>query len=105
MALNVNLKHFFDDEGNVSTLTDQANTVLTFLSKIVSSVSKNIEQPLIYVDVNCNARGARLLCEGSVEAKSVSAIIIEWHCDTCEASGTISNWQGSLWDKREHTIH
>ena len=31
--------------------------------------------------------------------------LIEWRCDTCDAAGTISNWQGSMWDKKTPTIH
>ncbi|WP_114325927.1 hypothetical protein [Candidatus Colwellia aromaticivorans] len=105
MALKADLRHFLDEEGNVLELTEQAKTVFKFLTKIVSSVSENIEQPLIDVDLKCNSRADELSCVGSVEATCISIGMIEWHCDTCEASGTISNWQGSMWDKQERTIH
>ncbi len=105
MALKADLRHFLDEEGHVLELTDQAETIFKFLIKIVSSVSKNIEMPLINVDLKCTTRADELSCEGSIEARCIAIGMIEWHCDTCEASGTISNWQGSLWDKQEHTIH
>ena len=105
MALKVDLRTFLDEEGNVAELTEQAKTVFKFLTKIVSSVSKNIEQQCIDVDLKCNTRAAALSCEGSIEGECISIGIIEWHCDTCEASGTISQWQGSLWDNQERTIH
>lgn len=105
MALKVDLKQFLDEKGEVLALTEQAKTVFNFLTKIVLSVSENIEQPLIDVDLNCNTRGTELSCEGSIEASCSSINIIEWHCDTCEASGTISNWKGSLWDIQKRTIH
>ncbi|OUS26238.1 hypothetical protein A9Q98_11000 [Thalassotalea sp. 42_200_T64] len=105
MALKANLRHFLDEEGNVLELTEQAKTVFKFLSKIVSSVSENIEQPLIDVDLKCNTRADELTCGGSIEARCIAFGIIEWHCDSCEASGTISNWQNSMWDKQERTIH
>ncbi len=105
MALKVDFRQFLDDEGNVLALTEQAKTVFEFLIKIMSSVSENIEQPLIDVDLNCNTRADGLSCEGSITAKCNAIGMIEWHCDTCDASGTISNWQGSMWDKQERTIH
>ncbi len=105
MTLKVDLRHFLDEEGNALALTEQANTVFKFLIKIVSSVSQNIEQPLIDVDLKCNTRADELSCQGSIEATSIEIGMIEWHCDTCEASGTISNWQGSKWDKQKRTIH
>lgn len=105
MSLKVDLRHFFDNKGNVLELTEQAKTVFKFLTKIVSSVSKSIDQPLIDVDLKCNTRADELSCSGSIEARCIAIGMIEWHCDTCEASGTISYWQGSVWDKQERTIH
>ncbi|NQY89322.1 MAG: hypothetical protein HRT51_16550 [Colwellia sp.] len=105
MALKADLSHFLDEEGNELELTEQAKAVFKFLTKIVSSVSENIEQPLIDVDLKCNTRAEGLSCEGDIEAMCIAIGIIEWHCDTCEASGSISNWQESMWDKQERTIH
>jgi hypothetical protein len=105
MALKVDLRQFLDDEGNASELTEQAKKVFNFLTKIVSSVSKNIEHPGIYVDVKCDTRAEELHCDGGIEARCIAIGMIKWHCDTCEASGTISNWQGSLWDKQKRIIH
>ena len=105
MILKVDFKQFLDEKGDLLVLTEQATRVFTFLSKIVLSVSENIEQPLIEVDLNCNSRGTELTCDGSIEASCIALNKIEWHCDTCEASGTISNWQGSMWDIQQRTIH
>jgi phage host-nuclease inhibitor protein Gam len=105
MALKADLRQFLDDEGNVAELTDQAKTVLRFLTKIVLSVSENIEQRLIDVDLQCKTRADEVSCSGSIEASCFEVGNIEWHCDTCEASGTISNWQGSVWDKQKRILH
>jgi hypothetical protein len=115
MTLKVDLRSFLDEEGNVLALTEQANSVFTFLTRIVLAVSQellspqsmrhNNEQPLIDIDLNCNARAAELTCTGSIKANSITHGIIEWHCDTCEIDGNISHWQGSLWDKQKRTIH
>lgn len=105
MILKVDFKQFLDEKGDLLALTKQAKRVFKFLAKIVLSVSENIEQPLIEVDLDCNTRGTELSCEGSIEASCIATNKIEWHCDTCEASGTIANWQGSLWDMQKRTIH
>ncbi|MBA6293536.1 hypothetical protein H4J58_02825 [Colwellia sp. MB3u-70] len=114
MALKADLRHFLDEEGKLLALTEQAKTVFKFLSKIVSSVSerisKRIEQPIVDIDLvavnlKCNTRAEQINCEGDIEAKCINLSLIEWHCDSCEAAGTISHWQGSLWDKQQHTIH
>lgn len=105
MTLKVNFKHFIDEEGNELKLTEQAKTVFKFITKIVLSASENIEQPLIDVDLNCNSRADELSCLGGIKATCIATGMIEWHCDTCEASGTVSNWQDSLWDMQERTIH
>ena len=105
MVLKADVRHFLDEEGNVLELTEQAKTVFKFISKIVLSVSQNIEQTLIDVDLKCNTRGVELSCEGGIEAMHIGLGMIEWHCDTCAAFGTVSNWQGSTWDKQKRTIH
>jgi len=105
MALKVKLTQFLDEEGNNLELTEQAKTVFKFLTKIVLLVSENIEKPLIDVDLKCNTRADSISCEGDIKAECIAIDIIEWHCDTCEAVGTISNWQGSKWDKQDRTIH
>jgi phage host-nuclease inhibitor protein Gam len=105
MTLKVNLKKFLDEKGNELELTEQAKTIFKFLTTIVLSVSENINQPLIDVDLNCNSRADELSCDGSIKATCIAIGMIEWHCDTCEASGTVTNWQGSLWDMQERTIH
>ncbi|WP_259367619.1 hypothetical protein [Colwellia sp. MB02u-9] len=118
MVLKTDLRHFLDDEGKLLALTEQAKTVFKFLSKIVSSVSERIassvsthtEPPIVDIDLvavnlKCNTRAEQLHCEGDIEASCINLSLIEWHCDSCQAAGTISHWQGSLWDKQQHTIH
>jgi hypothetical protein len=105
MALKADLRHFLDEEGNVLDLTEQAKAVFTFLTKIVSSASENLGHCPINVDLQCNARADALSCAGSIEAACIAIGEIKWHCDTCDASGTVSHWQGSMWDKQKRTIH
>jgi hypothetical protein len=110
MVLKTDLRHFLDEEGKLLALTEQAKTVFKFLSKIVSSVSERTEQSIIDIDLvavnlKCNTRAEQLNCQGYIEARCINLSLIKWYCDSCEAAGTISHWQGSLWDKQQRTIH
>ena len=105
MTLKVDFRLFLDEIGNVTDLTKQAKTVFNFLSKIVLSVSADISKPKTNVDLKCNTRSDELTCEGFIDGTYNQTGVIEWNCDTCEASGTISNWQGSTSDKQRPTLH
>jgi hypothetical protein len=72
MALKVDLRLSLDEKGNETELTDQAQLVFKFLTKIVSSVTANIDQPLIEVDLKCDARAEELSCVGEIEARHIS---------------------------------
>ena len=105
MPLKVDFRIFLDDIGNVTDLTKQAKTVFNFLSQILLSVSADINQPITHIDLKCSTRSDELTCEGFIDGTFTESGKIEWNCDTCEASGNISNWQGSTWDKQKRIIH
>ena len=105
MALKVDFKQFLDENGSELPLTAQAETVFNFISKIVLAVTKQIEQPLIEVDLKCATRAENLNCEGSIEANYQAPNFINWQCDCCEANGSISNWQYTKWDKQLRVLH
>tara|TARA_R110000787_G_scaffold120986_5_gene231873 strand:+ start:561 stop:878 length:318 start_codon:yes stop_codon:yes gene_type:complete len=105
MALKANLRHFLNEDGDALELTEQAKIIFKFLTKIVSSASEHIDQPLFNIDLQCNTRAVELSCRGGIKVRCSAIGMIEWYCDTCQACGTISNWQGSVWDKQERIIH
>lgn len=105
MTLKVDLEQFLDEMGAVIELTEQANQVFKFLTEIVLSVSQHIEQSVTFVDVKCNSRAEGLTCQGSIEASCINNHMIDWHCDSCDISGTISKWQGTLWDRQKRIMH
>ena len=109
MALNVDLRDFLDEQGNVVELTELAERVFTFVIKIVSAISASSAthgtHSNVEVNLQCNTRAPQLSCDGRIEAKCNTSDVIEWHCDTCTASGTISHWKTSLWDKQKRVLH
>ena len=105
MVLITDFSVFFDDRGYVVDLTEQAKPIFKFIREIVVAVSADMDKPIINVDIKCDSRALGLLCEGHIDASHLGMGVIEWHCDTCEASGRISNWQGSFYDKQKHILH
>ena len=105
MPLKVDLRDFLNEEGEPLELTEQAKTVFNFVIHIVSAVSSTVGLDSKAIDLKCNSRSNQVLCTGSIEAVCNKSDPIEWHCDTCEASGSISHWQASLWDNQARTLH
>ncbi len=105
MSLITDFSIFFDDAGNLVELTEQAKPILKFLKTIVATVSADIDKPIVNVDLKCSSRADGLLCEGYIDGSHVEHGFIEWHCDTCEVFGRISNWQGSMYDKQKRMLH
>lgn len=118
MPLHVNLSIFLDEKGNPVELTEQAEKVFIFLTQIISAVSQSVSKQVehkqaehepkhqtISVDVTCNTRADNLTCDGGIEAICHANGDIAWHCDTCQASGTVSHWQGCHWDRQARTLH
>jgi len=105
MALKVDLKQFLDANGNEIALTDQAKAVFNFITYIVFSVTQHIEQLNVEVDLKCSTRAKTIDCEGNIKASCIAPNMINWHCDCCEANGSISNWQYSKWDQQVRTLH
>ena len=100
-----NLTHFLDENGNIPKLPEPAMKLVTFLTKIVSTASINIEEPIVDVDLKCSDSSEALSCEGHIEAWCSENMDIVWHCDTCDEEGTVSHWQGTQWDNHIKTVH
>ncbi len=105
MALIANLRHFLDEDGSIPELPDAAMKLVGFLTRIVSTVSKEAEEPIVDVDIKCCERSNELSCDGYIEAWVSDNMDIQWCCNTCDENGVISNWHGSQWDHHDKTVH
>ncbi len=100
-----NLTHFLDENGNIPKLPEPAMKLVSFLTKIVSTTSIDITEPIVDIDLKCSDRSEALSCEGHIEAWCNEHMDIVWHCNTCDEGGVISHWQGTLWDHFIKTTH
>lgn len=105
MAFITNITHFFDHNGEISELPDEAKQLLEFLSAIISDVSNEIEEPIVCTDIKCRESSGMALCTGEIEAWHNDDDYIEWHCSDCNDNGLISHWRKTRWDNSFKKLH
>jgi hypothetical protein len=98
--LTANMRHFLDDDGSLPDLPEPALALAFHLGAIVGWVSRSPSMDLQFTNVPCRRRPSRRRCLGEIQAcLDPNTGTIEWTCPFCADSGTISGWQGTLWDK------
>lgn len=106
MPLITNIKHFLDGNGNVPELNPEAYGLLKFLAAIIESASVAYDRPATFADVECRTMNGTTPCAGEIEVwVDPDSNIIGWECLECEEEGTISEWEGTQWDKRNYVLH
>ena len=89
------LTHFLDESGAIGPIKGPARAMAQFHVDVVADASDGASQA--FPAPKC------FKCKkGVVEAVRALDDAIVWVCPTCHFEGRISNWQGSLWDLRNH---
>jgi hypothetical protein len=105
MAIITDITHFLTDGGVVPGLPKPAMKLFSFITRIVEAVSLNVNDPIIELEMQCCDRGAKIECNGHIDAWCNDERVIEWVCCKCSESGTISKWQKTKWDMQKNTLH
>jgi len=106
MTIVSDLQHFLDEDGGVARMTPEATLFTLFLTQVIESASENYTLPLFFADTECVQAVGKKLCRGEVEVWIYAeSNRIGWECVECAATGVISNWEGTQWDKRDYTRH
>lgn len=106
MALIANIQHFLSESGEVPELNPESIELLKFLTAIIESASIAYERPVSFASVNCRTITDGKTCDGEIEVwVDPDSHIIGWECLECAEEGTISNWEGTQWDKRDYVRH
>jgi len=96
------LPHFLNEEGNLlNDLPTPARRLAKALCEFVTYAThfdgEGDELP------RCFAVVKRKRCQGKVMPLiSLEDARIGWHCSSCGSEGSISGWQGTLWDLSKH---
>ena len=106
MTMVTNLRHFLDEEDEIPNLPLEAMTLLSFLGSIVEAATIAYDKPITMADVNCRAAVDGKTCLGEIETWVYAENNnIGWECLECGDDGIISEWVGTIWDRRDYVRH
>ena len=97
--LITNLEHFLTPDGSIGPKDGPALRLADYLTKIVVAETASLKTQSETMVVRCRRRPNRKPCTGVIQTDidpETNQII--WWCPVCEEQGSISHWQGSLWD-------
>jgi hypothetical protein len=97
--LIADLTHFLAPDGSIGPKDGPARGLADYLTKIVIAATASIQMQSGTTVVHCRKRPNRRLCSGEIETDiDPETKQIIWWCPVCGEEGSISHWQGSLWD-------
>lgn len=97
--LITNLTHFLASDGGIEPKDGPARRLADYLTKIVIVETSSIQTQSETNIVRCRRRPNRRPCTGVIQTDiDPGTNQIVWWCPVCEEQGSISHWQGSLWD-------
>ena len=92
------ITHYLDDLGCMVPESGPVRRFAEYLVSIISMTSHPAPVP-VSLDVRCRRRPNRKPCNGYIGGTlDPEADMIIWWCPECGDHGSISNWQGTLWD-------
>ena len=98
------LTHFLTKDGRLAALKGQGKRFAEFLTQVVAYASAPPTLQTSASRVSCVGVPGRKRCEGTIEAGiAFDTRAVHWHCSVCGNRGTISNWQGTFWDRSADT--
>ena len=106
MTMITNIQHFLDENGDVPNLTTEAQELLNFLGDIIIPATIEYDRPITVADTKCLTVSNGESCPGEIEVWVYAENNqIGWECLECEEEGIISNWERTLWDRRNYVCH
>lgn len=94
------LRHFLDEKGGIAPPKGPARRMAEYFSAIVAMITEMDENLFEQSQVRCRRRPGRKPCPGIIEGYvHPEPDDILWWCPECGDKGSISNWQGTLWDR------
>ena len=94
------LTHVLTKEGAIAPKSGPARNLAEYLTKIVVDATTELWEESRNIPVRCRRRPRRKPCVGVIETDiDPDTAAIMWWCPVCRDNGTITNWQGSRWDR------
>jgi hypothetical protein len=106
MTMVTDISHFLDDDGEIPDLPPEAADLLSFLGAVIEVATLTYGSPMTLSDIGQHHPTVGEACNGQLEVLvHAETNAIGWECVECGENGVISNWQGTLWDRRTYTRH
>jgi hypothetical protein len=90
------LTHFLDHAGEL--VDGPAGKLAGYLGLVVESASMMKAGQGGYIPLRCAQPGRRRRCAVQLTAARVARDCVEWQCQACGDSGSITNWSGTRFD-------
>ena len=81
--------HFLDEKGAIGPKDGPGRKMAEFFGDVIAHATVSAPQEHI---AHC------FKCSGKVDSAVVRLVDIDWACSEGDATGRVSNWQGTLWD-------
>lgn len=98
---------FLDEDGYIAPESGPGLRFAEFLTSIISMITHPPPLPEPF-KVSCRRRPNRKPCSGIIEGdEDPETEALVWWCPECGDNGTLSNWQGTIWDLSDawKTVH
>jgi hypothetical protein len=96
------LTHILTDEGEIGPKSGPARRLAKYFTKIVVDATTEPWENPGKKPVRCRRRPGRKPCAGLIGTDmDPDTDAIMWWCPACGDNGTITNWQGSRWDRTD----
>jgi len=95
-----NLTHFLTEEGAIGPKSGSARNLAEYFTKIVVDATTKLWEEPRKTPVRSRRRPGRKPCVGLIGTDTdpdTDAIV--WWCPACGDNGTVTDWQGSRWDR------
>ena len=79
--------------------------LLYFLAAVVEAATLAYREPITFANVQCPTVVDDERCDGDIEVwLDPDDNQIGWECLDCGEEGTISDWEGMVWDRRDFVV-
>jgi hypothetical protein len=93
------LRHFLNEDGSVAEMPRSTLKLANYFGRIVKAVTSR-NKDVVATGIRCRRRPGHKSCSGEIIASidyQQNSVIV-WSCPICGDNGTISGWEGTVWD-------
>jgi hypothetical protein len=99
-TLHANVRHFLNEQGELSKMPGPAVALAVFLRQVVGWVTMPHPSPAGRTNITCRRSPGRKRCPGEIEGSLLPEAGEIWYlCPECGDHGVITGRKGTSWDR------